>query len=153
MKKLIYMFLTIVTLAGIVMVEGGQLSQYISVSAFLVVTLGMLFSTLFSCSFQEILNAFRDSFSETLLNGHSASYKKSCDIARNMAKLSMLWGWVGVLLGMISVLGNARSLSEIGVPISMCLTSMLYGLLYSCILFLPMSHRLQLKWLGTKDLK
>lgn len=153
MKKLLYIFLTIMTLVGIVMVEGGRIGQYLSISAFLVVTIGILFSTLFSYSIQEISNAFRDSFSENRLSSHSESYKKSYDITRNMAKLALLWGWVGVLLGVISALANARSLSELGVPISMCLTSMLYGLLYSCMLFLPMSHKLQIKCLDTKDLK
>ncbi|MGE5627984.1 MAG: MotA/TolQ/ExbB proton channel family protein [Solirubrobacterales bacterium] len=140
MKKLMFFLLSITIIILIITLEGGRVAAYMQLSAFLLVTLGILFSTMFSFSFKEIRGTFMDSFSEKTDATKLNIYKRGYIVSKLMSKLSIYWSLIGVLLGIIYVLSHLETPERLGVGLAMALVSALYGLIYSGTLFIPMGH-------------
>lgn len=63
-------------------------------------------------------------------------------LLRTLAKLAPAFGFIGTIIGLISVLNNMGVPAEIGKGMSLALLTTLYGSLISNILFLPLTKKL-----------
>ena len=63
-------------------------------------------------------------------------------ILRTLAKLAPALGFIGTIIGLISVLNNIGTPAEIGKGMSLALLTTLYGSLISNFLFLPLAKKL-----------
>jgi len=63
-------------------------------------------------------------------------------ILRTLAKLAPAFGFIGTIIGLISVLNNMGVPAEIGKGMSLALLTTLYGSLISNFLFLPLAKKL-----------
>jgi len=63
-------------------------------------------------------------------------------ILRTLAKLAPAFGFIGTIIGLISVLNNMGTPTEIGKGMSLALLTTLYGSLISNFLFLPLAKKL-----------
>ena len=63
-------------------------------------------------------------------------------LLRTLAKLAPAFGFIGTIIGLISVLNNMGVPAEIGKGMSLALLTTLYGSLISNILFLPLAKKL-----------
>ena len=64
------------------------------------------------------------------------------NILDTLGKLAPAFGFVGTIIGLISVLSNMESPTEIGKGMSIALLTTLYGSLISNFLFLPLARKL-----------
>jgi len=63
-------------------------------------------------------------------------------LLRTLAKLAPAFGFIGTIIGLISVLNNMGTPAEIGKGMSLALLTTLYGSLISNFLFLPLAKKL-----------
>jgi len=63
-------------------------------------------------------------------------------ILHTLAKLAPAFGFIGTIIGLISVLNNMGAPAEIGKGMSLALLTTLYGSLISNFLFLPLAKKL-----------
>lgn len=63
-------------------------------------------------------------------------------ILNTLAKLAPAFGFMGTIIGLISVLNNMQNPAEIGKGMSLALLTTLYGSMISYLLFLPLARKL-----------
>lgn len=64
------------------------------------------------------------------------------NILNTLAKLAPVFGFVGTIIGLIDVLNNMGSPTQIGQGMGLALLTTFYGLLFSNFLFLPLAKKL-----------
>lgn len=64
------------------------------------------------------------------------------NVLNTLAKLSPVFGFVGTIIGLISVLNNMGEPAEIGKGMALALLTTFYGLLFANFLFLPLAKKL-----------
>lgn len=131
--------------------EGGSLRLLIAPTVILPLMIGVLFTTLFSFSFREIVDTFKDCFSEGDYTDRLYNYHKGLLIVKNLATATMFWSWSVMTMAIILILSNLRTPDRLGPPIAVALLSLLYGFGTKAALFVPMEYSLHKKVLSIKE--
>ncbi len=151
MKKLFWVLLSMLVFLAVFILEGGSLSQLIGPTVIIVMFLGVLFSTLFSFSMAELINVFKDSFSEGECSNKLNNYHKGLLIIKNLEAATMFWSWTVVIMATILVLSRLTTPDKLGPSLAVAFLSLLYGYGIRAALFIPMGHSLQKKILSIKE--
>lgn len=145
MKKLLMVLLSILVILTGVVLEGGNISILFVPTAMFILFFGVLFSTLFTFKFSEIINAFVNAFSKDNNTSKLEEYKISLSIVKCMSKLTLNWSFATVILGLIFILSNLTTPSQLGKSVAVICLALLYGFAAIAIIFTPMEHSLNRK--------
>lgn len=150
MKKLFLVSLTSFLLFVAYIEEGGSIRQLISPTVIVLLVFGTLFTTMFSFSFREIMDTFKDCFSKDELSERLNNYQKGLLIVQNLATATMFWSWTIVVMATILVLSHLSSPNELGPSLAVGFLSLLFGFGTRAALFIPMEYSLHKKILSIK---
>ncbi|GLR70428.1 hypothetical protein [Agaribacter marinus] len=128
-RGLIMFLLGILVFIGIsllAMILGGEISMYSNVPSFLMVIPPALIITIAATSKESRKNAFA-----LLINEDLSLVKIELRAAKHVfltfGNLSLLMGWIGVLIGAIAMASNIDDLSYFGPAFAVCILTIFYG--------------------------
>lgn len=150
MKKLFWVLLSILVILVVFILEGGALTQLVGPTVIILLSSGVLFSTLFSFSLGELVDTFKDAFSEGEFPDKLNNYHKGLLIVKNLATATFFWSWTVLIMAAILVLSHLATPDKLGPSFAVAFLSLLYGFGIKAALFIPMEHSLQKKILLIK---
>lgn len=143
MKKMLMILLSVLVIFIAVVLEGGNISVLFGLTSMFILVFGVLFSTLFTFKISEIISAFGNAFS----NGSKKAeeYQTSLAVAQCMSKLTIYWSLTTAILGLIFILSNVTTPSQLGKSVAVVCLALLYGFGAISIIFVPMENSLNRK--------
>ncbi len=72
---------------------------------------------------------------------YCATRESELNVLNTLVKLAPIFGFIGTIIGLMSVLRNIGSPEEVGQGMAVALLTTLYGLLYANLFFLPLSKQ------------
>lgn len=151
MKKLFWVVLSIFVFFAAFILEGGYAAQLVGPDVFIPLTLGVLSSTLFSFSFSELVNTFKDCFSEDESSNNLNNYHMGLLIVKNLESATLFWSWTLVIMATILILSNLTTPDKLGPSFAVAFLSLLYGYGTKAALFIPMKNSLHKKILSLQE--
>lgn len=151
MKKVFLVLLAMLVLSAAFIAEGGAWSLLIGPTVIIPLVLGVLLTTLFSFSFGEIVDTFKDSFAQTAYRERLPNYQKGLLIVKNMGAATMFWSWSVIVMAVILILSKLSTPNKLGPSLAVAFLSLLYGFISRAALFIPMEFSLHQKILSIKD--
>lgn len=145
MRKLFMVLLAFLIINAAYIEEGGELAMLIAPTVFLPLILGPFFTTLFSFSFKEIRDAFRDAFSGEVAAARLEAYRIDLLVIKNLASAVLYWSLTIVVYGLILILSRVEDPNDIGPAVAVTFLSLLHGFGLRAILLNPMEHSIHKK--------
>lgn len=151
MKKIFISLLSFLLILAVYTFAGGSLFALLVPTVAVTLFLGVFLSTLFSYSWSEIINAFRDSFSEHIEADRLETYRMSMQVVKNMESATTLWSLTVVILATIFSLSTLAELNHLGPKLAMGFCSLLYGFGTRTLLLTPMKNSICKKVFKAKE--
>lgn len=140
-KRGLIMFLigiiVLVSMTLMAMIMSGELMMFVNVPSFLIVIPPALIITFASSEKKSRSNAFKLLFSEDLLLS-KADLNSAKHIFTTFGNMTMLMGWIGVIIGAIAMASNIKSevFSDVfGPAFAVCVLTLLYALLIKALCY------------------
>ena len=114
---------------------GGKTAQFVSFASFIVVIVPPFAVSLGSYSFREIGRCFSVGFSTETPN--AAELRKGIVFFRSLARIILVTGFVGFLLGAIVILLNLSDAAQVGWGFSLAILTVLYALVFIVVVAGP----------------
>jgi flagellar motor component MotA len=152
MKKLFLLLLSVLGLLVAFILEKGSLSPLRPVAtAVIPLFLGILFTTMFSFQFKEIINTFKSAFSEETNSNNIREYHKSLLIVKNLQSSTTFWAGTILIMAIIQLLCDLTTPEKMGPSVAAALTALLYGFGLRAVFLIPMEHNLNKKIFLSED--
>jgi flagellar motor component MotA len=130
------------------MLERGTLiplMPFTEVTVVIPLFFGVLFTTMFSFKFKEIVNTFKSAFSDATDSGLIRDYRKNLLIVKNLQSATTFWAATIIVLAIIQLLSNLTALNKIGPAVAAALSALFYAFFLRAALFIPMENSLNKK--------
>jgi flagellar motor component MotA len=128
-KFIISLFLIFFTIAGALLLEGGDPVSYLGITAFIIVFFIPVFASMGVWGLSEIGNLWVDSFSKK----KTPTLKVSLKIIDFYEKGFYISGILCTVLGIIFVLAHIEKLEVLGRGLALSFLGILYGLIFGLI--------------------
>ncbi|MGE5474297.1 MAG: hypothetical protein ACM3UU_08770 [Ignavibacteriales bacterium] len=142
MKKIFYCLMALFVVAVVFVLEGGSMKAWLGVSAIIAFVFPLLFTSLFTYKYSEIVGAIKNAFSNELEEKKISEYKKGIMIAQNISTLAIQWAFTVVITAAILIFSTLTTPQALGRSLSAACLVLLYALLFRTVLFIPMEQSL-----------
>ena len=145
MKKVFMMLVSLLLIFLAFITEGGALPWLIAPTVIVPLILGTLFTTMFTYKFIEIVQAFKEAFSEGTSVEKVTVYRKNILIVKALEKATRYWSLTILLMCLFLVLSNVTEPEDLGPSLAVSFLSLFYGFGVRASLYVPMESSLRQK--------
>lgn len=145
MKKMFFILISILVLLIAFILEGGEIRNLFQFTALFALIFTVIFSTLATFKFSEIINVFKDGFSQKVIDTKVKDYEKGILITKSVEKLIHFWSITILTMAIIFALGAVSNAIQLGRSVAIAFMVILYAVILRASILTPVENELNRK--------